>query len=164
MTVYLADYDPEWPQKFEAERVALFEALSPWLAGDLEHIGSTAIPGMRAKSIIDIMGPVFSLEASIPAIEAASRLQYQFYPYRPELMHWFCKPDPAFRTHHLHLVPIDSPLWRDRLRFRDRLRQSSELANEYLELKEGLVLEFPEDREAYTEGKSEFVARVLAIT
>ena len=66
--------------------------LAPWLAGPIEHIGSTAIPGMVAKPVIDIMAAVESLDASRRAISAATKAGYLYFPYRPELMHWFCKP------------------------------------------------------------------------
>lgn len=76
-------------------------------------------------------------------------------------MHWFCKPDPARRTHHLHLVPTDSSWFRDELVFRDRLRASPEIALEYAALKRGLADRFPRDREAYTDAKADFIHRVL---
>ena len=76
-------------------------------------------------------------------------------------MHWFCKPSPEFRTHHLHMVPIGSQLWNDRLAFRDALRGNPTLAAEYATLKTGLAVEFREDREAYTDAKTPFVIRVL---
>ena len=91
-----------------------------------------------------------------------ARAGYLYYPYKPEVMHWFCKPSPEVRTHHLHLVPADSALWAERLAFRDALRRSASLRGEYAELKSRLALQYPEDREAYTEGKTDFVRRVLA--
>ena len=70
----------------------------------------------------------------------------------------FCKPSPALRTHHLHLVPFSSPLWLERLAFRDRLRSDRDLASEYSELKRALAAKFKLDREAYTDAKTPFVA------
>lgn len=162
MTIELAPYDPAWPAKFDAERLALVAVLAPWLAGRIEHIGSTAILGLCAKPVIDIMAPVHSLEASRPALEAARQAGYMYFPYKPDVMHWFCKPSPEFRTHHLHLVPMGSPLWNDRLAFRDALRGNPELAADYATLKTRLAVEFREDREAYTDAKTPFVNRVLA--
>ncbi len=161
MTIELTPYDPAWQSKFEAERLALVAVLAPWLAGSIEHIGSTAIPGLCAKPVIDIMAPVHSLEASRSAIEAASQAGYVYFPYKSDVMHWFCKPSPEFRTHHLHMVPIGSQLWNDRLAFRDALRGNPTLAAEYATLKTGLAVEFREDREAYTDAKTPFVNRVL---
>ena len=73
----------------------------------------------------------------------------------------FCKPGPALRTHHLHLVPFGSERWRETLAFRERLRESPRLAEEYLRLKRHLAQAHPDDREAYTDGKSPFIQRVL---
>jgi GrpB-like predicted nucleotidyltransferase (UPF0157 family) len=76
-------------------------------------------------------------------------------------MHWFCKPDPSRRTHHLHLVPVASKRYRDELAFRDRLRENPQIAAEYLALKRDLAHDFANDREAYTNAKSGFIGRVL---
>lgn len=159
--VLLVDYDPAWAPAFEREREALALVLGEWLTGPIEHIGSTAVPGLRAKPVLDIMAGVESLEASLPAIQAVFRLDYVHYPYRAEVMHWFCKPSPAHRTHHLHLVPFGSALWSERLLFRDVLRRDRGLAAEYAELKTLLAQRYRNDREAYTEAKSAFVVRVL---
>ena len=160
--VELVAYDESWPSRFEAERSLLEAVLGRWLAGTIEHIGSTAVPGLPAKPVIDIMAPVKTLEASHPAIDAAPSAGYVYYPYKAEVMHWFCKPSPYFRTHHLHLVPFGSALWHQRLAFRDALRQSATLAAEYADLKLRLAVEFRLDREAYTEAKAPFIHRVLS--
>ena len=161
MIIELAPYDPTWPVKFDAERHLLEAILAPWLAGPIEHIGSTAIPGLCAKPVIDIMAPVPSLDASRAAIAAAAAGGYVYFPYKPDVMHWFCKPSPEYRTHHLHMVPIGSPLWKDRLAFRNALRGNPALAAEYSALKTRLAVEFRQDREAYTDAKTPFVERVL---
>ena len=159
--VLLVDYDPAWPAAFESERGRLASVLGEWLTGTIEHIGSTAVPGLRAKPVLDIMAGVESLPASQPAIQAVSRLNYVHFPYRADVMHWFCKPSPAHRTHHLHLVPFGSPLWNERILFREALRRDPALAAEYAELKTLLARRYRDDREAYTEAKSAFVVRVL---
>jgi GrpB-like predicted nucleotidyltransferase (UPF0157 family) len=160
--VELVGYQPSWPSMFEAERLLLEAVLGPWLAGDIEHIGSTAVPLLLAKPVIDIMAPVRSLEASRPAIAAAAGAGYVYNPYQPDVMHWFCKPTPSRRTHHLHLVPIGTRLWRERLDFRDALRGSPALAAEYADLKTRLAGQFRHDREAYTQAKSPFVQLALS--
>lgn len=159
--VEVISYDASWPLKFEAERVMLESALSEWLTGPIVHVGSTAVPGLPAKPVIDIMAPVQSLESSLSAIDAAVAVGYVYFPYMAEMMHWFCKPSDAYRTHHLHLVPYESPLWLQRLAFRNALRHSPELASEYAELKCSLAKKFRHDREAYTQAKTPFVNRVL---
>jgi GrpB-like predicted nucleotidyltransferase (UPF0157 family) len=158
--VEVVPYRSEWPEQFERERHVLARALAPWLVGEPEHIGSTAVPGLSAKPVIDIMAPVRSLLASVPAIAAAEGIGYVHFPYKPELMHWFCKPSRTHRTHHLHLVPFDGGLWRERLAFRDALRASASLRAEYEALKLKLAAEYQHDREAYTEAKSPFITRV----
>ena len=160
--VSVVPYDHAWPARFEAESAMLTKVLAPWLAGPIEHIGSTAVPLMPSKDIIDIMAPVHSLEAARGAIDAAVAAGYVHYPYKAEVMHWFCKPAPHFRTHHLHLVPLDSWLWFERLCFRDALRRSGALAAQYAELKLRLADQFQFDREAYTDAKAPFVRAVLS--
>lgn len=159
--VDLAPYDPAWPRKFEQERVRLAPVLAPWLAGTIEHIGSTAVPGLVAKPIIDIMAAVRDLPSSLDARTALRALGYMYFPYRADVMHWFCKPSPARRTHHLHLVPESSTLWADRIVFRDHLRASPSAAAEYAALKTALAVRYRFDREAYTDAKSGFIQSVL---
>jgi GrpB-like predicted nucleotidyltransferase (UPF0157 family) len=160
--VRLVPYDPSWPSLFEAERTVLEGVLGPWLAGSIEHVGSTAVPGLLAKPVIDIMAAVHSLDASRPAISVLVHRGWFHFPYRADVMHWFGKPSPAFRTHHLHLVPFRSPLWIERLAFRDCLRCSPAVAAEYAALKQSLAQRYEFDREAYTEAKGPFVQQVLS--
>lgn len=160
--VEIVPYDEAWPARFKAERERLESLLARWLTGCVEHVGSTAVPGLPAKPVIDMMAPVHSLEASRPAIDAITGAGYAYAPYKPDVMHWFCKPSPQYRTHHLHLVPFESPLWVQRLAFREALRRNASLAAEYAELKRSLAQRYRYDREAYTQAKTPFVQRVLA--
>jgi GrpB-like predicted nucleotidyltransferase (UPF0157 family) len=155
-------YDESWPARFAEERAALELVLSPWLAGPIEHIGSTAVSGLVAKPVIDIMAAVASLDASRAAVDALAALKYVYFPYRAEIMHWLCKPSDEVRTHHLHLVPFGSALWHERLRFRDRLRSDPRVAAEYAALKLALAARHEFDREGYTDAKEPFVRRILA--
>lgn len=125
-------------------------------------MGSTAVPGLAAKPVIDILVGVDSLEASKVCFEPLEGLGYLHAPYLPSEMHWFCKPRPSRRTHHLHLVPTDSERFREELAFRDLLREKPQLAERYAELKHRLADRFEHDREAYTDGKSAFVREALA--
>jgi GrpB-like predicted nucleotidyltransferase (UPF0157 family) len=160
--VSVRDYNPEWPARFESEAVLLAEAIGPWITGGVNHVGSTAIPGLAAKPVIDIMVGVADLESSRPCIDLLARLDYCYAPYREDVMHWFCKPSPARRTHHLHLVPTDSQRFTDVLAFRDYLRAHPDAAGRYGDLKRELAVRHADDRTAYTDGKSAMVAAVTA--
>ena len=134
--------------------------LAPWIVGGVHHIGSTAVPGLAAKPIVDVMVGVESLEASLPARPAVEAVGYMWAPYRPDEFHWFCKPSPERRTHHLILVPHEHPTFAARLAFRDALREDAALAAEYEALKRELAARHEHDREAYTDGKADFVVRM----
>jgi len=82
--VEIVPYDPSWPGLFDEEKRALLETLSAWLAGPIEHIGSTAVPGLAAKPVIDIMAGVATLNASRPALPALADLGYCYAPYRAD--------------------------------------------------------------------------------
>ncbi len=161
--VILEDYDPTWPKKFAQEKNFLLSVIGRWQHGAVEHIGSTAVPGMAAKPVIDIMFGVTSLEESKPAIEVLVANGYEYWPYKPDIMHWFCKPSDAFRTHHLHLVPYQSELWKQRIKFKELLLSDKEVFNQYKTLKLELAAKFKNDREQYTDEKWPFIKNVLQI-
>jgi len=160
--IRLVPSDPGWPSRFELERSLLAEAIGAWVEGGIHHVGSTAVPGLEAKPIIDILVGVRSLETARGCFEPLADLGYLYAPYLPDEMHWFCKPDPARRTHHLHLVPFGSPRYLNELAFRDRLRADPRLAADYAALKRRLAERHRDDREAYTEAKSRFIQQALA--
>lgn len=157
--IELVEYDPAWPARFHAER----ERLLPLLPGaNIHHIGSTAVPGMPAKPVIDLIALLDDLDAPIAALIDDGGYQYP-KAFNAELIHrrWLCRPSAAHRTHNLHLVDDQAELDRH-LRFRDRLRASTTLANEYARLKRELAGRFGNDREAYSDAKSAFIGRVEA--
>ena len=162
--VTVAPYDSLWQQRFRAERVVLQRVLAPWLDGGIHHIGSTAIPGLAAKPIIDMMAGVRHLADAQAAFEPLSRLSYRYTPHRASIAHHFSKPSTAGDevTHGLHLTEPGSDLWRERLAFRDALLHDPVLAEEYELIKRRLAQEHPRDVGAYTAGKREFVEGVLA--
>jgi GrpB-like predicted nucleotidyltransferase (UPF0157 family) len=162
--ILVAPYDRAWPDRFAQERRLLQGSIGEWAVGGIHHVGSTAVPGLEAKPIVDILVGVESLEASRPCFEQLEGLEYLYAPYLTSEMHWFCKPRPSRRTHHLHLVPIALPRYRDELAFRDVLRARPDLARDYAALKRRLAERFARDREAYTEAKSAFVRDALAST
>ena len=159
--VELREYDSSWPSKFELEKNFLMSIAGYWNEGGIEHVGSTSIPGMKAKPVIDIMFGVKSLQDSLPAIDLLVSNGYQYWPYKKEVMHWFCKPSDRYRTHHLHLIPYQSPLWGERIKFRDILRSNTDIAKDYERLKETLAVKYKDDREAYTREKWPFIREVL---
>lgn len=161
--IHIVSYDESWQELFDTEKSLLNGVIGDFLTGPIEHIGSTAVPGLAAKPVIDIMAGIKSLDASLPAISILGKYEYWYYPYRPEIMHWFCKPSPQFRTHHLHLVPYSSIVWNERLAFRDYLRSHSDVVQEYAELKYRLAEQYRFDREKYTEAKTAFIKNILNI-
>ncbi len=160
--IRIAPYDPAWPQAFASERAALVEAIGSWAVGGIHHVGSTAVPGLAAKPIVDILVGVEDPESARACFEPLAGLEYLYAPYLGEEMHWFCKPRPDRRTHHLHLAPVTGRRYADELAFRDRLRADAGTADRYANLKRDLADRFPEDREAYTEAKTDFIRDALS--
>jgi GrpB-like predicted nucleotidyltransferase (UPF0157 family) len=160
--IVLVPYNPEWPERFESERALLERVLAPWLEGGIHHIGSTAIPGIAAKPVIDMMAGVRDLEEARAAFEPLGEHSYIYAPHRPHEAHHFAKPSLSEATHGLHLTEPDSDLWRERLAFRDALRSDATLRAEYEALKLRLVAEDPNTDGGYTAAKRAFVAHVLA--
>jgi GrpB-like predicted nucleotidyltransferase (UPF0157 family) len=160
--ITLSRYNHQWPEKFEIEKSFLQSLIGHYVEGSIEHVGSTAIEGMVAKPIIDIMVGVSSLAKSKEAINILAKNGYCYYPYKSDVMHWFCKPTPEIRTHHLHLVTLNSPLWVERIAFRDHLQSNAIKATEYAKLKISLATEYAEDREGYTQAKWPFIKTTLA--
>lgn len=160
-------YDPLWAGRAGTEREQLTDLLAPWLVDGVEHIGSTAVPGLAAKPIVDLMASVTDLD--IVVAQASERLAADGWCYVPpdlDCRPWrrfFVKPDPAGqrREAHLHLIQSGHPRWSEQIRFRDALRRDVPLTQRYESLKRRLAEQHGHDREAYTEGKAEFVASVL---
>jgi len=157
--VRLVPYTAEWQRIFEDEKALLQSAIGQYVL-DIQHVGSTAIPGMAAKPIIDIAIVVTSFEEAKALIQPVEQLGYE---YRGEFgiprRHYFVKGDP--RTHHIHMNEIDSRDWENQVLFRDYLIQHPPSAEEYAALKVKLAQRYPTDREAYLEGKAPFIERVL---
>lgn len=160
-SIRLAPADPEWADRFQLEREALGDAIGEWVVGGIHHVGSTAVPGLDAKPVIDILAGVRDLETARDCFRPLAVLDYLYAPYLPEEMHWFCKSEPARRTHHLHLVPVGSQRYRNELAFRDRLRADPGLAEDYVALKRQLAERHRDDREAYTDAKGAFIRAAL---
>lgn len=163
MPVEIVEHDPAWPSEFAQERELLRETLAPWLEGGIHHVGSTAVPGLAAKPVIDIMAGVSDLDTAKDAVPPLEDLDYLFWDWDPHPWRlWFLKPDPSHRTHHLHLVEARHPEFRAKIAFRDRLRSDERVRRDYERLKRDLAAAHPGDRDAYTDGKSDFVLSALA--
>ncbi|GLY53827.1 GrpB family protein [Lentzea sp. NBRC 102530] len=157
-------HSPAWAARARAEVAALTELLTPWLVDGVEHVGSTAVPGLAAKPIVDLMALVNSLDATPVDLLA----DHGWFYVPPELdnrpwRRFFVKPDATGhrREAHLHVIQAGHPRWADQLRFRDALRADAALARQYEDLKRELSDRSGHDREAYTAGKADFVARAL---
>jgi GrpB-like predicted nucleotidyltransferase (UPF0157 family) len=162
--VAIAEYNPHWPEAFRAEVHALESTLAPGVVRRIEHFGSTAVPGLAAKPIVDMLIEVNSLadvaERIVPVLEVRS---YEYF-WRTDVTPayaWFIKRDAQkVRTHHLHMVEASSVLW-ERLLFRDYLCEHPEEAGRYAQLKRRLAREHPNDRIAYTSGKANYIECVM---
>jgi GrpB-like predicted nucleotidyltransferase (UPF0157 family) len=152
--IEIVDYEPSWPSAFVAER----ERLSLLLPGvQVHHIGSTAVPGLAGKPVIDMIALVDDLDAAANLL--IERGGYQLDArFNEGLLHrrYLCYPSISHRTHHLHLVDASDDMQRC-LRFRDRLRGDRRLSAAYVALKRSLAARFGDDRAAYTMAKTRFI-------
>jgi GrpB-like predicted nucleotidyltransferase (UPF0157 family) len=161
--IELTDYDPVWSDRFAEQQARLTDLLKPWLAGVIEHIGSTSVPGLRSKPVVDLLAPVQSLaaaRAAIPVLELDGWLSWPDDPNRHYRL-WFLRPNPAARTHHLQILQVDHPDALALTSFRDALRNDPMLRDAYALLKDDLARKHQTDRNAYSNAKTDFVASVL---
>jgi len=166
--VDIVAYNSEWPTKASAEINRLKEVLPLSRIIDIQHVGSTAIPGMAAKPIVDIQIAVHSLEEmKVIAIPALQKLGYEYWYENPDPERmFFVKNMPPFgerRTHHAHIVEPTSKHWIGKINFRDYLVAHPEVAKEYQDLKIKLAQQYTYDREEYTNAKGEFVNKILKL-
>ena len=160
--VTLRPYDASWPAAYAAERERLLRALPGVFLG-LEHIGSTAVPGLMAKPIVDLMAGVASMavaESVAAALCACGYTTSAEFNATLSDRKWFMRWADGHRTHHLHVVVHEGQAWHERLRFRDALRADPALAARYVELKASAAEQHASDREAYTDAKAGFVRAV----
>jgi GrpB-like predicted nucleotidyltransferase (UPF0157 family) len=168
-TIEIVPHDARWRERFVEERDRLLDRF-PALVRRVEHVGSTAVPGLSAKPIVDMLVEVRSLEdttAQIVPVLEADGYDYLWRPTAgddtPPFYAWFIKRNrEGERTHHIHMVERDYPQW-EALLFRDYLIANPGVARQYLEVKQRLAAEFPNDRVAYTDGKGDFVRRITDI-
>jgi GrpB-like predicted nucleotidyltransferase (UPF0157 family) len=154
-------YDPRWPLRYQRERDRIAAALGE-NAVAIEHVGGTAVPGLPAKPVIDIMVGVPDIERAGQAVAGLINLGYQYVPeLESELpeRRYFRRGSPD--TYHVHMVAVSSDFWEEHLLFRDYLRTHPQAAEEYGKLKRGLASRFRFDRDAYRAGKVPFIDTVV---
>ncbi|HYO89405.1 MAG TPA: GrpB family protein [Candidatus Limnocylindrales bacterium] len=162
--IVIVDYDPTWPAQAFAEMESIRAALGNRLIA-IEHIGSTSVPGLAAKPILDLLAGLRTLDNAPACIPLLATLGYIYVPeYEAEMpeRRYFRKGTDGARTCHLHMVEIGSPFWARHLKFRDVLRTDSVSAAEYATLKRRLAGEYGEDRTGYTEAKTAFIRAMEA--
>lgn len=158
--VEVLDYNSEWPELFEQIRSLVWPGVSD-LATTIEHVGSTAVPGLPAKPIIDVCVVVASRDDVVPAIQRLATIGYEHKGnLGVEDREAFARPE-GLPPHHLYLSPQDSISLINHLGVRDYLRTHPKMVKEYGALKKGLAERYPDDIDSYIEGKTDFILRIL---
>ncbi len=166
-SVHLSAYDPCWPDRAVGYADELQPVLAQWLLAPIEHVGSTAIPGIVAKPVIDLMAQVEDMDIVVDQTAAVlDGMNWRYVPPDLDGRPWrrfFAKVslDDQHRHAHLHLMSVGAARWDQQIRFRDALRASPELRSEYAAIKSQLATAYPDDRERYTDEKAAFVTRVM---
>jgi len=162
--VIIVPYNPRWPEFYEVEKELILSVLVDKVEA-IEHAGSTAVPGLGAKPIIDIITGVGDLDISKECIGALAGIGYEYLPVTnppiPE-RRYFRKREP--HLFHLHMCVYRGSFWNELVLFRDYLRANPETAGEYYQLKKRLADKYGSDRLGYTEAKAEFIEGVISKT
>ena len=159
--VKLSDYQEGWISLYKSEHRKLKSALND-LVSEIQHIGSTSVPGLCAKPIIDIMIGVKTLENYVELIDILKIIGYEFRECASEPdRKFFLKRNNDVSTHHLHIVKIDTEEWTKHIIFRNYLIDHKETADKYGCLKLELARKFPEDRNNYIVAKSKFINMII---
>ncbi len=177
-SISIVDYDPDWPGKFERERDLVLRTCGADVFIAFEHIGSTSVPGLAAKPIIDMLPGLRSLDDAPPLIPLLESIGYEYVPEFEQpnefdeglpLRRYFRKDEDGVRAFHMHMVEAGSDFWREHLLFRDYLRTHPEAADAYARLKRELAEDFnarltPQSNvnRGYTDRKTDFVESVKA--
>ncbi len=163
--ICVVDYDSRWPRLFEQEKERIGAALGGALVL-VEHIGSTAVPGLAAKPVIDIGLGLRSLAEAPALIPAIESLGYIYEPALEQALpqrRFFWRGTRLVHTHHLHLAEVADPVLLRPLRFRDYLRRHPQAAREYGDLKKELAKTCKQDLDAYVAGKTAFIEGILVL-
>lgn len=163
-TVIITPYSPDWPTQYLAIRDELLSVFAQVVI-NIEHIGSTSVPGLAAKPVLDVLLSAHSLADIESKIKPLNEIGYSYVPkYEREIpmRRYFVKSSSTSLRVHLHAVEIHSRIWQDHLAFRDALCADANLRAQYQTLKLQLAEEFATDKSAYTAAKSPFIQAVLA--
>lgn len=161
--VTIAEYDSQWPVMYEEEKERILSVIGHTVVA-IEHVGSTSVPGLGAKPIIDIMVAVRRLADAAACVEPLQSLGYEYVPEHEVVMperRFFRKGLRGAGTHHLHMVEQTSEFWERHLLFRDYLRAHPKVAQQYYALKKELAARYGSDRSSYTDAKTPFIESVV---
>ncbi|NHJ84923.1 MAG: GrpB family protein [Asgard group archaeon] len=161
--IIIEEYNPEWVVIYAQEAKMIKEILKNRLI-DIQHIGSTAIPEIAAKPVIDMMIGLKSLENAPECIELLVKNGYCYIQRHEAIIpdrRFLRKPSEGLRKFHIHMVEYDGRLWREYISFRDYLRENDNIREEYEQLKKELAAKFKADRGSYVDGKDAYVKRII---
>ena len=162
-SVLVVAYQPQWAESFRREAARLRSVLGS-AVGQIEHVGSTSVPGMIAKPIIDLTAAVETLSSASTLVPVLKRLGYAHRPNDPVPGRLFFALGPrTHRTHHLSLAEVASNFWHEHIAFRDCLLGNRSVAEQYASLKQRLAAQFGHDRPSYTAAKEEFIRHALGM-
>lgn len=161
--IEVVPYNPQWQMLFELEKAAILSLIGMYV-NRIEHVGSTAVPGLAAKPVIDILVGIQQLSDAPEFLPPLRSLGYEYIPEHeaefPE-RRYLHRIEQGKHTHHLHIVETESSFFKTQLLFRDYLRTHPDDAERYAALKYRLAAKFKHDREAYTNAKSGFISEIL---
>lgn len=162
MAIAIVEYDPAWPRLFAEERDRIVAACGGRIVA-VEHVGSTAVPGLAAKPIIDMMPGVRALADAGASVGAMVAIGYEYVPALEDALperRFFRKDAGGVRSHHIHMVEVGSEFWELHILFRDYLVAHPQVTAGYARLKRELAARYGDDREGYTEAKTPFIRSV----
>jgi GrpB-like predicted nucleotidyltransferase (UPF0157 family) len=159
--VRISSYNSEWKKIYKKEKELLLSVLGDQIL-NIQHIGSTSVPGVKSKPIIDIVVVVKKIKDAENLIESVEKLGYE---YKHEAgvrgRRFFVKGSEKNRTHYIHMVKLDGKQWKNLTNFREYLLEDKKNIKEYNELKESLAKEYKDDRDTYTKKKSIFISKAI---
>ncbi|NHJ49711.1 MAG: GrpB family protein [Asgard group archaeon] len=163
--VIVEEYNPNWKSKYSKIREDILEKIGDFVV-EIEHIGSTAIPGLASKPIIDVMIGTQSLEDADKCIPRIIEMNFEYVKEHEKVLpnrRFFRKPVKGLgqREYHIHMVVFNDEFWKRQLLFRDYLITHPKVLKAYEELKRKLALKFKDNRQAYSDGKDDFIQKIL---